>query len=77
MEFDNIKEVISKVKEIDKNTIKEETRFIEDLHCDSIELFQIIMGIEDAFGFQIKNEELEDIKTVKDAIEKIKQEKSK
>ena len=72
MEFDTIKEVISKVKDIDKNTITEEMRFIEDLHCDSIELFQIIMGIEETYGFQIKNEELEDIKTIKDAIEKIK-----
>ena len=43
MEFDTIKEVISKVKDIDKNSITEETRFIDDLHCDSIELFQIII----------------------------------
>ena len=35
MEFNTIKEVISKVKDIDKESIKEETRFIEDLHCDS------------------------------------------
>ena len=72
MEFETIKEVILKVKDIDKDSITEETRFIDDLHCDSIELFQIIMGLEDAYGFQIKNDELEDIKTVKDAIEKIK-----
>lgn len=72
MEFDILKKVVSKIKEIDPNTITEETRFIEDLHCDSIELFQIIMGMEDAFNIQIKNEELTDIKTVKDAIEKIK-----
>lgn len=72
MEFEKIKEIISKVKDIDINTIKEETRFVDDLHCDSIELFQIIMGIEELYGFQIKNEDLENIKTVKDAIEKIK-----
>lgn len=72
MEFEKIKEIISKVKDIDINTIKEDTRFVDDLHCDSIELFQIIMGIEELYGFQIKNEDLENIKTVKDAIEKIK-----
>ena len=72
MELEKIKKIISTVKNIDVDKINENTSFIDDLKCDSIEIFQILMGIEDEFGFEIKNEDLSNIKTIKDAIEKIK-----
>lgn len=72
MELEKIKKIISTVKNIDIDKINEDTSFIDDLKCDSIEIFQILMGIEEEFGFEIKNEELSNIKTIKDAIEKIK-----
>lgn len=72
MEFETIKNLIKQIKEVDESKITLDTNFIEDLHFDSIEIFQIIMGIEEAFNIQIDNDELADIKTIKDAIEKIK-----
>ena len=49
MEFDKLKEVIADVLNVDPNEITLETTFTEDLGADSLDVFQIIMGIEEAF----------------------------
>lgn len=48
------------------------TTFIDDLGADSLDVFQIIMGIEEEFDIEIPNEEAEKIVTVGDAVEQIK-----
>lgn len=45
---------------------------MDDLGADSLDLFQIIMGIEEEFDIEIENEDAENIKTVGDAVEQIK-----
>lgn len=72
MELETLKRIISEVKNIDPNQITEDMDFINDLSCDSIEVFQIIMGLEEAFNIKIENDQLLNIKTVRDAVEKIK-----
>ena len=72
MELENLKKIISEVKGIDPSSIDENAEFIKDLGCDSIELFQIIMGLEDIYNVKIENDQLLGIKTVNDAVEKIK-----
>ncbi len=72
MELETLKKIISEVKNIDPNQITEDMDFVNDLSCDSIEVFQIIMGLEEAFNIKIENEQLLDIKTVGDAVDKIK-----
>ena len=72
MEFDKIKSIISEVLSIDADGITEETTFVDDLGADSLDIFQIIMGIEDAFDIEIENEDAEKIATVGDAVEQIK-----
>ena len=52
--------------------IKEDSSFENDLGADSLDVFQIIMGIEDAFDIEIDNDEAEKIVTVGDAVEQIK-----
>ncbi|MBR4122658.1 MAG: acyl carrier protein, partial [Erysipelotrichaceae bacterium] len=52
MEFDKLKEIIAEVLSVDTNEIRLETTFMEDLGADSLDLFQIIMGIEDAFNME-------------------------
>ena len=52
--------------------IKMETTFVDDLGADSLDIFQIIMGIEEAFDVEIQNEDAEKIVTVGDAVEQIK-----
>ena len=49
-----------------------DTTFVDDLGADSLDIFQIIMGIEEAFDIEIENEDAEKIVTVGDAVEQIK-----
>ena len=72
MEFDKIKSIISEVLSIDADGITEETTFVDDLGADSLDIFQIIMGIEEEFDIEIDNDEAEKIVTVQDAVDQIK-----
>ncbi|WP_416175703.1 acyl carrier protein [Clostridium sp.] len=65
MVFEKIRNIISQQLDIDKETIKMNTSF-EEIGVDSLELFQIIIDIEDEFGVQIDDEQL--VKTVGDAV---------
>ena len=69
MEFEKMKEVIANVLNVDPEEIKPETTFTEDLGADSLDLFQIIMGLEDEFDVQIDPEKTENITTVGEAVE--------
>ena len=73
MEFDLLKEIIADVLNVDASEIKMETTFVDDLGADSLDVFQIIMGIEEEFDIEIATEDAESIVTVGDAIEKINQ----
>ncbi|MBO6150050.1 MAG: acyl carrier protein [Clostridium sp.] len=72
MEFEKLQSIIAEVMSVDPEMITMETRFTDDLGADSIDVLQIIMGIEDAFEIEIPTEETEKIFTVGDAVEKIK-----
>ena len=72
MEFDKIKSIISEVLSIDADGITEEPTFVDDLGADSLDIFQIIMAIEEEFEIEIPTEEAEKITTVGDAVEQIK-----
>ena len=72
MEFEKIKEIIVDVLNVSDEDITMETTFVDDLGADSLDVFQIIMGIEEAFDVEIDNEEVEKIVTVGDAVEQIK-----
>ena len=72
MEFEKIKAIIAEVLNVDENEITMETTFIDDLGADSLDIFQIIMGLEEEFDIEIANEDAEKIVTVGDAVEQIK-----
>ena len=72
MEFEKLQNIIADVLNIDKEKITPETTFVDDLGADSLDVFQIIMGIEDSFEIEIPNEAAESIVTVADAVEQIK-----
>lgn len=72
MEFEKLQKIISEVLNIDAEEITMETTFVDDLGADSLDVFQIIMGIEEEFDIEIPNEEAENIVTVADAVEQIK-----
>ena len=66
MIFDKIKEIIVEQLGVNEEDVQLETRFIEDLDADSLDLFQVIMELEDTFN--VKVEDVENIKTVADAV---------
>ena len=72
MEFEKIKAIIAEVLNVDENEITMETTFTDDLGADSLDVFQIIMGLEEEFDIKIANEDAEKIVTVGDAVEQIK-----
>lgn len=72
MEFEKLQKIISEVLNVDADEITMETTFVDDLGADSLDIFQIIMGIEEEFDIEIANEEAENIVTVADAVEQIK-----
>ena len=72
MEFEKLKKIIVDVFNVDENEISMDTTFIDDLGADSLDVFQIIMGLEEEFDIEIPNEQAEKIVTVGDAVEQIK-----
>ena len=72
MEFEKLQEIIADVLNVQKDDINLETTFVDDLGADSLDIFQIIMGIEEEFDIEIDNDDAEKIVTVGDAIEQIK-----
>ena len=72
MELEKLKKIIVEVLNVDEDEISEDTTFIDDLRADSLDIFQIIMGIEEEFDIEIPTEEAEKISTVGDAVEQIK-----
>ena len=61
MELEKLREIIGEVLNIDPDTITADTTFVDDLGADSLDLYQIILGVEDAFDIEIPQEEAEKI----------------
>lgn len=72
MEMEKLKKVIVEVLNVDASEILPETTFIDDLGADSLDVFQIIMGLEEEFDIEISQEQAEKIVTVQDAADQIR-----
>ena len=69
MEFEKLKGIIADVLNVDENEITMETTFVDDLGADSLDVFQIIMGIEEEFDIEeLGEEDLSSISTVGDLV---------
>ena len=72
MEFEKLQKIIAEVLNLSEEEIRPDSTFVDDLGADSLDVFQIIMGIEEEFDIEIDNEEAEKITTVQDAGDQIK-----
>ena len=72
MEFEKMQQIIADVLSVDLDEITMETTFKDDLGADSLDVFQIIMAVEEEFNIEIPTEEAEKIVTVGDAVEAIR-----
>ncbi len=72
MELDKLRKIIAEVLCVDTREITEETTFVDDLCADSLDLYQIVMGIEEEFAIEISQTDAEKITTVGEAVRLIK-----
>jgi acyl carrier protein len=66
MDFNKIKEVVAEQLGVDIAELTSETSLKDDLNADSLDLFQIIMSLEEEFGIEIPTEDTESINTIGD-----------
>ena len=72
-EMERLKKIIAEELSVDEAEITEETSFADDLGADSIDLFQVLMAVEEEFGVEREGEVGEQIKTVGDALQFVKE----
>lgn len=72
MEFEKLQSIIAEVLNLNEDEITMASTFVDDLGADSLDIFQIIMGIEEEFDIEIPTEAAEKIVSVSDAVEQIK-----
>ena len=72
MEFERVKNVIVDQLSVDADEVTLEASFVDDLGADSLDVVELIMGLETEFDIEIRDEDAEKISTVGDAVEYIK-----
>lgn len=73
MEFEKVKSVLVEQLGVDEDTITMESSFVDDLGADSLDIVELIMGLETEFDIEIPDEDAEKISTVGDAVNYIKE----
>lgn len=72
MELEKLQEIIADVLNVDAREVTWDTTFVDDLGADSLDITQIVMGMEETFDVELPIEETEHIVTVGDAVEAIR-----
>lgn len=72
MEFEKIQAIIVEQLGVDESAVTMDTSFIDDLGADSLDVVELIMALEEAFDMEISDTDAENIVTVKDAVDYIK-----
>ena len=72
MELEKIRQIIARILNVNPDEVNADSAFIEDLGADSLDVFQIIMGVEEEFDIEISPEEAERISTVAEAVELVR-----
>ncbi len=67
--LEKIQKILSQELNIDKESITLQTNFRDDLGADSLDLFEMVMSLEDEYDIQFETEQLENVKTVQDFID--------
>lgn len=70
--FEKMKEMIAEQLSVDESKITLETRFKEDLDADSLDLFELVMALEEEYGLELPTEEVEKLTTVGSIVDYLK-----
>jgi acyl carrier protein len=73
--FDDIKEVVVEQLNVNPDEVKMESKFVEDLGADSLDVVELVMALEEKFGIEIPDDQAEKIQTVGDAVKYIEENK--
>ena len=73
--FDEVKEVVVEQLSVSPDEVKEDSKFVEDLGADSLDVVELVMALEEKFDIEIPDDEAEKIQTVKDVIDYIESHK--
>jgi acyl carrier protein len=73
--LDEVKEVVVEQLNVNPDEVKEDSKFVEDLGADSLDVVELVMALEEKFDIEIPDEEAEKIATVADAIKFIEERK--
>lgn len=65
---ERMKEIVAEALNVEIGVLKEDTSFKEDLGADSLDLFELVMALEEEFGVEIPSGDLEELTTIKDAV---------
>ena len=74
--FDEVKEIVVEQLNANPDEVKEDSKFVEDLGADSLDVVELVMALEEKFGIEIPDEDAEKIQTVGDAVKYIEEHKS-
>ncbi len=67
--YDKVVEIIARQLQIETDIIDEHTKVMEDLGADSLDVVEMLMALEESFGFSIPDEDIEELITVSDIVE--------
>jgi len=73
--FDDIKEVVVEQLNVNPDEVKPESKFVEDLGADSLDVVELVMALEEKFNIEIPDDQAEKIHTVGDAVKYIEENK--
>lgn len=76
MEFEKIRKIIAEEMNLNVEDVKSESRFVEDLAADSLDVIQIVLKLEEEFDIEIPDDAVEQISTVQDAVDQIRSKKN-
>ena len=74
--FEEIRDIMVEELDLDADDITMESNFKEDLNIDSLDLFEMVMDVEDKLSFEIPSEDLEKMKTVGDFVKYVEEHKN-
>jgi len=73
--FDDVKEVVVEQLNVNADDVKEDSKFVDDLGADSLDVVELVMALEEKFDIEIPDEDAEKIATVGDAVKFIEENK--
>jgi acyl carrier protein len=73
--FEDVRDVVVEQLNVSPDEVKEESKFVEDLNADSLDVVELVMALEEKFEIEIPDEQAENISTVADAIKFIEENK--